>query len=225
MDRRQDLLVYLALARFDGRPRISQLPLDLQLDIRALCGNYTRACEQADRLLFSAGDQAQISAACEAAPCGKVTPEALYVHVSALECLPPLLRVYEGCARGWVGQVEPANIVKLSRAKSQISYLWYPGFDTDPHPALEESLAVALHGLRLKHRFYTATPNPPILHRKELFLAADHPLRPRFERLTRQEERAGLYEDTATIGTKRRWEELLAAKGLRIAGHRLCRAP
>jgi DNA phosphorothioation-associated putative methyltransferase len=35
-ERSQDLLMYLALSRFDGRPRFAQLPRDLQLDVRAL---------------------------------------------------------------------------------------------------------------------------------------------------------------------------------------------
>ena len=34
-ERAQDLLIYLALGRFDGRPRFSQLPRDLQLDVKA----------------------------------------------------------------------------------------------------------------------------------------------------------------------------------------------
>jgi len=53
--------------------------------------------------------------------------------------------------------------------------------------------------------------------------SSDHPLRTRFERLTRQEEPKGLYDDTAHIGTRRGWEELLSEKGLTLRGHRLIR--
>ncbi|MCP4548491.1 MAG: hypothetical protein GY835_18705 [bacterium] len=42
-------------------------------------------------------------AACREAPVGKHTPTALYVHQSALTRLPPALRIYEGCARAFVG--------------------------------------------------------------------------------------------------------------------------
>ena len=42
-ERSQDLLMYLALSRFDGRPRFSRLPRDLQLDICSSPGS-TRGC-------------------------------------------------------------------------------------------------------------------------------------------------------------------------------------
>ena len=49
---------------------------------------------------------------------------------------------------------------------------------------------------------YVRSENPAVLHRKETLLRQDDPLRAKFERLTRQEERAGLLEETATIGTR-----------------------
>jgi hypothetical protein len=50
-----------------------------------------------------------------------------------------------------------------------------------------------------------------------------HPRRNEFEELTRQEETAGLYEHTSTIGFKLNWQRLLDTKGLVIEGHRLRR--
>ena len=107
------MLIYLALARFDGRPRFSDLPRVLQLDVRALFSTYRRACALADDLLFSAGNPQAIDAACCAALVGKLTPGALYVHVSALSQLPSILRIYEGCARTYIGIAEGANLIKL----------------------------------------------------------------------------------------------------------------
>jgi hypothetical protein len=54
-------------------------------------------------------------------------------------------------------------------------------------------------------------------------LAADHPLRAKFSRLTRLEEAKGLFADPARIGTRDGWEAVLAAKGLTLRGHRLVR--
>ena len=70
---------------------------------------------------------------------------------------------------------------------------------------------------------YSASDNPPILHRKETFLPADHPLREKFARLTEQEERHGLLDDTATIGTSAGWEARLRKRGFTLRGHRLVR--
>jgi DNA phosphorothioation-associated putative methyltransferase len=221
--RSEDLLVYLALARFKRRPRFGVLPRDLQLDVRAFFRSYERACVLADEILFAAGDSALINRACASSPVGKVTRAALYLHTSALEQAPPLLRVYEGCARAYIGHVDGSNIVKLHRDAPAVSYLAYPNFETDAHPALARSILVPLRTLRVETRHYDYSENPPILHRKECFVAADHPLRARFARLTSLEERAGLFARPESIGTRRGWDEVLASHGCRVSGHRLSR--
>lgn len=220
-ERSQDLLVYLALSRFGGRPKFSEFPSDLQLDIRAFFSTYRRACELADELLFSAGKPEVIRDACRKSSVGKQTPDALYLHLSALTLLPPVLRVYEGCARAYIGTVEGANVVKLSQAKPQVSYLYYPDFESDPHPALAASLVVPLNTFHIDYREYKDSKNPFILHRKETFLAPDHPLRPKFARLTHQEERYNLYDKPELIGTREGWQRVLDEKEVYIAGHRL----
>ena len=220
--RREDLLVYLALSRLSGRPALTKLPPELQLDIRAHFGAYTRACKEADALLFSAGDKECVAAACRASSVGKQTPTALYVHVDALPLLDPVLRVYEGCTRTFIGMIEDANILKLHRVKAQISYLCYPNFEKDPHPAADDTTVVNLDDFRIIYRRYADSLNPPILHRKEELVAPDHPDRAKFARLTAQEEAKGLYEDTDSIGFRTHWEDLLHSKRLRLRGHRLC---
>lgn len=220
-ERSQDLLIYLALSRFGGRPKFSQLSAELQLDVRAFYSTYTRACELADKLLFSAGDTSVISSSCRESSVGKLTPGSLYVHMSAIPLLPPVLRIYEGCAHAYIGSVEGANIVKLNHRWPQVSYLSYPAFERDPHPELFASLVVPLQTFHIQYREYSDSSNPPILHRKESFLAPDHPLVPKFKRLTQQEERHGLYENTQVIGTKDGWEAILKQRGVRIAGHRV----
>jgi hypothetical protein len=62
-------------------------------------------------LLFSAGDAGAVDKACGRSKLGKILPDALYVHRSALEQLEPLLRVYEGCARAYLGEIEGANLI------------------------------------------------------------------------------------------------------------------
>jgi hypothetical protein len=70
---------------------------------------------------------------------------------------------------------------------------------------------------------YATSTNPPILHRKETFLPPWHPLLAKFARLTRQEEKHGLLDETATIGTRAGWQRRLAERGFTIRGHRLVR--
>ena len=64
---------------------------------------------------------------------------------------------------------------------------------------MAESVIVDLVTGKIRRDDYRTRANPPILHRKETFLPPDHPLHEKFANLTRQEEAAGLLEDTARI--------------------------
>ena len=139
-------------------------------------------------------------------------------------CVRITIRIYEGCARAFAGEVEGANVIKLHRWVPKVSYLEYPTFDKEAHPALWKSLVVLLREREMRSRVYAEGPNPPILHRKEELLAGDDLRRQKFMRLTRQEEKWGLFEDSNRIGRRDGWEDVLREKGVRLKGHRLVRA-
>lgn len=218
-ERTIDLLVHLALAQFHGRPRWSDLPETLRRDVRAFFPSYRAACERADKLLFTAGNREAVALACRATDVGKLTPSAMYVHHTALNDLPALLRVYEGCGRALVGTVENATLIKLSREDAQVSYLSYPDFDADPHPSLAASVVCDLRALRVHVRSYVDRVNPPILHRKELFVGPTYAARAKFARLTRREEVLGLYNEPERIGVRDSWLAVCAERGVSFRGH------
>lgn len=220
-ERGEDLLTYLALAQFDRRPTFGRLPLALQRDVKAFFSNYKKACASADDILFSLGQPGVVASACQQATVGKLTPTALYVHESALNSLSTVLRLYEGCAQGYLGRVDGANMIKLYRDEPKISYLSYPDFEQEPHPALAFSITVHLQTFRVRNRDYSKARNRPILHRKELFVAPDHPQYRKWTRLTRTEEEKGLLDDTKRIGFQHGWNEELLSRGLYLKGHRL----
>ena len=203
---------------------MSALPLGLQRDIRAFFGDYASACRRADDRLFLAGDAAAVDHACRPSPVGKLLPNALYVPRTALEALDPVLRIYEGCARAYLGEIDGANRIKLHRHSGKVSYLVYPDFETDPHPALLRSIKLNLRTREIDCLEFAGRANPPILHRKEAFLRPDDPQRVKFERLTRQEARAGLVDETATIDARAGWQARLSAAGFILRGHRLVRS-
>lgn len=219
--RTEDLLVYLALSRFGRRPKISQLPLGIQRDVKAFLGSYAQACARADTLLFRAGDPAAIDAACQRAGIGKLVDNALIVHRTALDQLPPLLRIYEGCARTLVGDIDEANLIKLHRFSGKVSYIAYPDFEAQAHPPLRLRVKVTLPTLGIDFFDYANWQDPPLLFRKEQFLPADHPLREKFARLTRQEEKRGLLDQIDDSAPSSRWQMLLAESGCVVTGHRV----
>lgn len=220
--RADDLLVYIALSRFQSRPQFSVLPEPLQWDIHDLFGSYARACELGDELLFRIGQPGVIDAACQASPVGKLLPQALYVHASAVDQLPSELRVYVGCGRAIVGEMPDATVLKLKRAEPKISYLAYPTFDKCAHPALATSTKVDLRRKEVFVRRYVDSENPPILHRKETFVDAGYPGRAKFAALTAKEEAAGVFDEPG-IGFEKQWKEILGRAGLFVRGHQLCR--
>jgi DNA phosphorothioation-associated putative methyltransferase len=220
----EDITVYLALAKFRRRSPMSALPISLREDIREFFGSYTKACAAADALLFRAGDASAIDDECGRSTIGKVLPEALYIHCSAISHLAPLLRIYEGCAKAFIGDVPDATLVKLHRHSGKVSYLAYPDFDDDPHPALLRGVKVSLRSREVHCYDYSEATNPPILHRKETFVSPEYPLHERFARLTVQEERYKLLEDSATIGTHTGWQQRLAERGVALRGHRVIKA-
>jgi len=221
--RREDLLVYLALARFRKRPALSLLPMSLRRDMKALFGTYTKGCVEADALLFETGEAGAIDEACKRAGVEKLLPDGLYVHRSALDSLVPLLRIYEGCGRAYLGEVEGANIIKIHRRSGKLSYLVYPEFEDDPHPALLRSVRVNLRTRQIDSNDYSRSANPPVLHRKESFLLASDPRHDKFARLTAQEEKCGLLDDPSGIGSREGWARRLSERGFALKGHRLVR--
>jgi DNA phosphorothioation-associated putative methyltransferase len=222
--RREDLLVYLALARFRKRPALSSLPLTLQRDMRAFFGGYSKGCEEADALLFKAGEEGATDEACRRATVGKLLPDDLYVHRSALDELEPLLRIYEACGRAYLGEVEGANIIKIHRRSRKLSYLVYPELESDSHPALQRCVKLNLRTRQIECYDYGQSAKPPVLHRKESFLAAGDPRRAKFARLTAQEEKHGLLDDPAGIGTRDGWARRLKERGYALIGHRLVKS-
>ena len=218
--RRSDLLVYLALSHFGKRPKFKDLSPTLQADIKALFGSYQQACTAADLMLMSLGRTELIEERCRQSATGQQRPHSLWVHVSALEQLDPLLRLYEGCASRTIGRPEEATVVKFHVQKPQITYLFYPGFDQEPHPALHTSMAVGLRDLHVGYRDYDPD-NPPLLHQKDQLVTEDYPGYAKFAKLSHQECKWGLLEDVKAIFDRRGWEQCLAEHGAALRGHRV----
>src|SRR5262249_51818065 len=96
--------------------------------------------------------------------------------------------------------------------------------DENPHPELSETFVADLRELHTFHRNYGDRENPPVLHRKECFVADEYPLRKTFAALTQSELDAGLLSDSGDIGTRSGWESRLTANGYIVRGHELLRA-
>ena len=221
--RREDILTYAAMMLLQGLKPVPfrSLPQELQSDVRMLWPSYADVFPEAKKFLFGIGDASTVRRCCESSSVGKKLPDALYVHCSAEEQLPAVLRLLLFAGRQVVGDVE-YNVVKISSDGRAISFLSYEDFEDDPHPALLYSVRVYLPRAEYTIRNYSNSDNPPILHRKELFLDPLHPHYREFRQLSEEEEQLGLLGGT-DIGNRAGWLAILAEYGVTIENHRVMR--
>jgi DNA phosphorothioation-associated putative methyltransferase len=221
--KRNDILSYFAMLQLRGMrpPPIRLLPPETQADIKLLWPSYKSAMHEGQRFLFQLGKPELIRGVCLSAPVGKRLPADLYLHQSAEESLPALLRVLLFAARQIVGEVD-YNILKFAMDGRKISFLKYNGFNEEAHPELLHSVRVHLPSASYTIRDYSSSENPPILHRKEAFVDPLYPDYGAFFELTRQEEDLGLLSRPG-IGFRREWQRLLAEHHLEVVGHTICR--
>ena len=148
-------------------------------------------------------------------------PKALYIHYSALTSLSTLLQSYEQQAKKLISPTDVYTLIKFSIDQLKISYLFYPDFDNNPHPALISSKLVNLETQQIRDRYYQHSKNPPILHRKETFVTPDYPLYDIFAHLTQTEESLGLLKNSQHIGTRQGWQKRLNEYHIAFVGHNL----
>lgn len=219
--RRQDILIYLALTHFTHRPRLRDLSLTLQNDIKGLFGSYPQACAAADLMFFNLGKPGLITTCCQNSAIGRLTETSLLVHISALSALDPMLRLYEGCASRTIGRMDTTTLIKFHLHKPKISYLHYPDFDRVAHPALQTSMQIDLRDLHVSYRDYDSTDNPPILHWKDEYILPDYPQRDKFTKLTQQETHWGLLDRPNAITHHNSWQQCLDEHCAELKGHRI----
>ncbi len=149
-----------------------------------------------------------------ALPLGKKLPDAIYLHQSALlntdaslaDFIANLAITFHIDHSDW-------NLLKLSRRSFKVTFLLYPDFDDYAYPKLQHSLTIDIQKLSIRKANYADSANPPILHRKETFVATDYPSYQLFSNITKEGELAGLYEKARSIGFKNQWEKLIKSKG------------
>jgi len=149
-------------------------------------------------------------------------PDALYIHKSAFESQPGEVHaILDYLNHEYKADKIEYNVIKLGLKDYKISLLHYPTFFENSYPALDTSTTIDLIRKTKRKTSYQKSKNPPILHRKETFSQPDHPSVPLFKEITKEIERAGLYENTKTIGFKNNWERLIHNKGYYLAEGRL----
>lgn len=224
--RRQDILVFLALSNFDHpckKLKLNQLSKFLQTDIKSLFDSYESACITADLILFNLGKAGFIRSICEQSKIGWLEDKYLTVHISTLDSLNTMLRLYEGCASRTVGRMNNTTLIRFHLDKPKIAYMYCPEFDKESHPKIETVMYINLRDLKIYYQDYHHSHNPVVSHRKSELVLPNYPLHEKFMRLTQQEEKWGLLKELPCITLLNEWERVLQKHDAVLRGHRLVR--
>ena len=218
---REDVLQALAMTRIENHKFLParNFSTEFQNTIKVLFGDYKIACKKSEELLFALGNEDEVRKSGRKSSVGKILPDDLYVHQTALDHVPVMMKLMLSLGESIVGRVSP-DIVKFSLHGKSMSFLFYDSFDEEPHPKLSGSIRVDFRSGKHQFRDYSGSENPPIIHRKETFVLKTHPLFSKFRALTEQEEEAGLLGNQ-NIGFKNQWENLLAEKGYEVRNYYL----
>lgn len=159
----------------------------------------------------------------EVSSVGKHVAGKLYAHVSVLSALSERDNELAQRAIAIAGLVpgEQFQVVRISETADEVALLAYPRFFEDAFPALAASWRFDPATESIRFRDYAQSLNPPILHRKELLITAEHPSYSAFCQTTRIAEELGLFQDSTQIGYLQSWLSLVQSKGYELEGNTL----
>ena len=154
-----EILIFLAINRFDGRMKYVDLPEKFQIDVRAHFGSLKNANEEAERLLFSLSDTGGlISAALDAerAGNGHLIGTKFRCHSKQCENLPKNLRLFYKIGERLHRSIMDNDIIQLHLETKKMAFLIVNEFENSALPRIHSREIVNF-----------ATQNTAIVHHQE----------------------------------------------------------
>ncbi len=246
-----DLEVYFALNQFERRRPYKHLERGLQRDIKHFFGDYRIAQSAGFDLLTRIADVEAIERACQQAtehglgwlelrdavspPTAEEDPQrpeqdvpesgkSLQLHVSLVEQLPPLLRVYVGCAAVLYGDYHNADLVKIHIGSGKVSLMRYDDFEGKALPRMTERVKIKLREQDIDYFAYGEEYEPPFLYRKSRYVNEEFPNYPEQVAFDEALEGLGLFDFAGYGPSPDGFLETLARNRLAVDGFELIRA-
>ncbi len=190
--RRDDWLVYLAIASIRRPVPYRHLAPSLKADVKAFFGDYRKALAEATESLYFIGDPDVIQEECEATPLGWQDEQALYVHRDLAAQLSVILRIYVGCAETLYGDLREVDLLKIHKRSGKVTFLIYDDYERRRLPVLVQRVKVNLRNQQVDVFEQTPGVKPEVLCFKHRYVSRDHPRHGTWLRFSRQLERAGV---------------------------------
>lgn len=223
-----DLLVFGARQQFEKRASYRQLDPGLKADLRYFFGEYATWQSNARAVLFNIGNLALIDAACrEASEKGYGWLEdgqSLQLHISLLERLPMLLRVYVACATILCGDISEFDLVKIHIRSGKVTLLKYEDFETSPLPRLIQRIKVNLRDQDLDMFNYEGEFAPTLLYHKSQFINEEFPNFTEQVAFEAAIDQLGLYDLTGYGPSEAEFHQVLNQARWEVVGFELQRS-
>jgi hypothetical protein len=224
-----DLEVYFALTQFERRKPYAHLERGLQRDIKTFFGDYATAQSAARGRLFQIADVAAIEQACQSAAehgLGWLEPgQSLQLHTRLVEQLPPLLRIYVGCASVLYGDYRQADLVKIHIASGKVSLLRFDDFNDQPLPRMVERVKIKLREQHIDYFAYGDRYEPPFLYHKSRYINEEFPNYPEQVAFDAALDALGLFDLSGYGPSPAEFRDTLARHRWMIEDFELKRAP
>ena len=177
--RSADILLFLAMMQFEKRKPYRHLESRLQRDIRYFFGDYSSAQGLARQALYSLADVTSIDKACrEASEKGLGWLEesrSLQLHVSLVERLPAVLRIFIGCATLMFGDISTFDLIKIHVRSGKVSLMNYEDFENSPLPKLIQRVKVKLREIDFDIFDYGEEYPSTLLYYKSNYINEEYP--------------------------------------------------
>ena len=119
--RTNQYLVFMAISRFRGVPKMRDLPVTSRFDIRYYFRSYSNLKQLSDEHLFAAGDEDRVARLCEAAPVGVNTSDGYFVARRDLPSLDPILQIYARLGELFSGDLDRIDVIKIHKTSPRLS--------------------------------------------------------------------------------------------------------
>ena len=222
---KEELLVEFALSQFGKRLFFKYFPELLKRDIQFHFGKYTELQDSAKQLLFSiANTEALLGACTDASDDGVgylLDDHSLQLHVSLVDRLAPILRVYVGCAGLLYGEWAQIDLVKVHIQSGKVSFLGYDDFEGRPVPDLLERIKVRMWEREVDFFDYIGEYVPTPLFMKSLFIDESFDYFDEQAAFDQSLMRSQLFDFTRDNVSKAQFYGALEQAGYRISGYEL----
>ena len=165
--RTNQYIVFMAICRFRGVPKLGELSVTARFDIRFHFRSYSHLKELSNKHLYTAGDNEKVAKLCEDAPVGVNTADGYFVARRDLPQLDPTLQIYARLGELFFGDLDRMDVVKIHKTSPRLSLFSLTDLN-DVAPRLKSRVKIDLQGQQVRFFDHATNAEPEVLMGKQL---------------------------------------------------------